>query len=81
MRERNYWAYSFSKRVVVLIVALFFCHMFFADLVMLILGDLSALGQISDDITHVTEACLVGYVFKAALENVYKIKGGDPDNY
>lgn len=79
MKERNTWAYEFSKRVVCIIVSLFVSHIVYADIVVFAAGDLSALGQITDNITHVTEICLAGYVFKAALENVFKIKGSNND--
>lgn len=81
MKKREEWVYTFSKRVVCIIVSLFVVHIVYADIVVFVAGDLSALGQITDNITHVTEICLAGYVFKAALENVFKIRGGDSERY
>lgn len=81
MKEASRWAYTFSKRVVSVIVGLFFVHIVFADIMVYIAGDLSALGQTTDNITNVTVICLGGYVFKAALENVFKIRGGDSERY
>lgn len=82
MKNRvNNWAFTFSKIVVTIIIAMFIGHIIYADIIVYVAGDLTALGQITDNITHVTEICLAGYVFKAALENVFKIRGGNSDDY
>lgn len=74
MREKSKWLFEFSKRVVQIIVSLYVIHIVYSDLTMFIKEDLSAIGQITDDLTKVIIVCLSGYLFKATLENVFKIK-------
>ena len=53
---------------------LFIAHIIFCDILMLVTHDTSSMGQVTDSVTLVENVCLGGYLFKAALENVFKIK-------
>ena len=74
MRDRNRWLFEFSKKVVKVIVSLYVAHIAYCDIAMIYLADLSQLGEVTHDLTQVMKVCLGGYLFKATLENVFKIK-------
>lgn len=74
MRAKSAWLFEFSKKVVQIIVSLYVIHIVYSDLILFIEDDLSPLGEITHDFTQVVIVCLAGYLFKATLENVFKIK-------
>ena len=74
MRSKSNWLFEFSKKVVKIIVSLYVAHIAYSDLAMLFLEDLSQLGETTHELTQVVIVCLGGYLFKATLENVFKIK-------
>lgn len=78
MREKSKWLFEYSKKVVRCMVILYIAHIVFSDITMIALGDLSNLGQVTDDVTKVEIVCLGGYLFKATFENVFKIKTKSP---
>ena len=74
MREKSKWLFEFSKKVVQIIVGLYVIHIAYSDLIILIENDLSPIAEITHDLTQVVIVCLAGYLFKATLENVFRIK-------
>lgn len=62
-------------------ISAFIAQIAFTDAMILLTGDLSILGQVSDDLTEVVKICLGGYLFKAALENVFKIRSRYDEEY
>lgn len=74
LKAKSAWLFEFSKKVVQIIVSLYVIHIVYSDLTMLLENDLSPLGEITHDFTQVVIVCLGGYLFKATLENVFKIK-------
>lgn len=72
MRDKNKWLWEYSKKLGGILAALFVCFIVYACIIMYIEHDLSALGQVADDVADVTKAFCIGYLGKAGLENVFK---------
>lgn len=81
MNNKTKWLFEFSKRVVQIIISLYVVHIIYVDALAYFTGDITQIGQITDDLTQVVCICLGGYLFKAALENVFKIKGNSDNEY
>lgn len=79
MRDRNRWLWEYSKKLGCIVAGLFVCFVVYACIIMYVEHDLSGLGQLSSDVAHVMEAFCIGYLGKAGLENVFKIKGNNND--
>lgn len=74
MKEKKKWLWEFSKKVVVWCTALYFIGNIVAMVAMFAKNDLSALGNLLDNLTDVMKYCVFGYFVKAGVENVLKIK-------
>ena len=74
MKEKKTWLWEFSKKVVVWCTITYFLGNIFAMVAMLIMHDLSALGNLLDNLTSVMVGCVFGYFCKSGVENALKIK-------
>jgi hypothetical protein len=74
MKEKKKWLWEFSKKVVVWCTITYFLGNIFAMVAMLIMNDLSALGNLLDNLTSVMVGCVFGYFCKSGVENALKIK-------
>lgn len=74
MKEKKTWLWEFSKKVVVWCAVLYFIGNIVAMVAMFLKSDLSALGNLLDNLTNVMQTCVFGYFVKAGVENVLKIK-------
>lgn len=74
MKEKKKWLWEFSKKVVVWCTITYFLGNIFAMVAMLIMNDLSALGNLLDNLTNVMVGCVFGYFCKSGVENALKIK-------
>lgn len=68
------WMIEFSKKVVILCVALHAAAFIYAAVAMWRLYDLSALPTIISESSEVLRTCVFGYMVKAGLENWQKIR-------
>jgi hypothetical protein len=74
MKEKKKWLWEFSKKVVVWCTVLYFIGNIVAMVAMFVMSDLSALGNLLDNITNVMTGCVFGYFCKSGVENALKIK-------
>lgn len=74
MKEKKTWLWEFSKKVVVWCTVLYFIGNIVAIVAMFVKSDLSALGNLLDNLTSVMQTCVFGYFAKAGVENALKIK-------
>ena len=74
MKEKKTWLWEFSKKVVFWCAILYFVGNIVAMVAMFVLHDLSALGNLLDNLTNVMITCVFGYFVKAGVENAFKIK-------
>ena len=74
MKEKKKWLWEFSKKVVFACAVLYFVGNIVAMFAMFVLNDLSALGNLLDNLTTVMTTCVFGYFVKAGVENAIKIK-------
>ena len=73
-QSKKTWLWEFSKKVVVWCTVLYFIGNIVAMVAMIVMNDLSALGNLLDNLTHVMTGCVFGYFVKAGVENALKIK-------
>lgn len=73
-QSKKTWLWEFSKKVVVWCTVLYFVGNIFAMVAMFFKNDLSALGNLLDNLTHVMTGCIFGYFCKSGVENALKIK-------
>ena len=73
-KSKKTWLWEFSKKVVVWCTVLYFIGNIVAMVAMLVMRDLSALGNLLDNLTLVMTSCVFGYFVKAGVENALKIK-------
>lgn len=74
MKEKKKWLWEFSKKVVVWCTVLYFIGNIVAMVAMFVMSDLSALGNLLDNLTSVMVGCVFGYFCKSGVENALKIK-------
>lgn len=74
MKEKKKWLWEFSKKVVVWCAVLYFIGNIVAMVAMFVMSDLSALGNLLDNLTNVMTGCVFGYFCKSGVENALKIK-------
>jgi hypothetical protein len=79
MKEKNKWLWEFSKKVVVWCTVLYFIGNIVAMVAMFVMSDLSALGNLLDNLTHVMTGCVFGYFCKSGVENALKIKSNSKE--
>ena len=72
--NKKTWLWEFSKKVVVWCAVLYFIGNVVAMIAMFAMNDLSALGNLLDNLTNVMITCVFGYMIKSGIENVFKIK-------
>ena len=72
--NKKTWLWEFSKKIVVCCAVLYFIGNVVAMVAMFTLQDLSALGNLLDNLTNVMISCVFGYFVKAGVENALKIK-------
>ena len=73
-QSKKTWLWEFSKKVVVWCTVLYFIGNIVAMVAMIVMNDLSALGNLLDNLTNVMISCVFGYFVKAGVENALKIK-------
>jgi len=72
--KKKTWLWEFSKKVVVCCSVFYFIGNIVAMIAMFVKSDLSALGNLLDNLTNVMQTCVFGYFVKAGVENAFKIK-------
>lgn len=84
MRHRLKWLWEFSKRAVVLCTAFYAAGFAYAMLAMWLHGDFQWLGTFIEQTADVLKVCVFGYLVKAGVENIFKIRsnggGGAPQD-
>lgn len=73
-QSKNDWLWEFSKKVVRVGINLWIVWNFYIMVTMLVTWDFSNVAVIYPEVTNFTGNLLTGYLFKAALENVFKIR-------
>lgn len=73
-QSKKTWLWEFSKKIVVCCAVLYFIGNVTAMVAMFVKSDLSALGNLLDNLTNVMISCVFGYFVKAGVENALKIK-------
>lgn len=79
MKEKKTWLWEFSKKVVVWCTVLYFIGNIVAMVAMFVMSDLSALGNLLDNLTSVMVGCVFGYFCKSGVENALKIKSNNKE--
>lgn len=79
MKEKKTWLWEFSKKVVVWCTLLYFIGNIVAMVAMFVMSDLSALGNLLDNLTNVMTGCVFGYFCKSGVENALKIKSNNKE--
>lgn len=79
MKEKKKWLWEFSKKVVVWCTVLYFIGNIVAMVAMFVMSDLSALGNLLDNLTSVMVGCVFGYFCKSGVENALKIKSNNKE--
>jgi hypothetical protein len=81
-KQLDSWMIEFSKKVVILCVALHTATFLYSTVVMWKFMDLTALPTIISESSEVLRTCVFGYMVKAGLENWQKIKNaaGNAEN-
>ena len=72
--NKKKWLWEFSKKVVFWCTILYFVGNIVAMVAMFVKDDLSALGNLLDNLTTVMTTCVFGYMIKSGVENAFKIK-------
>lgn len=75
------WMMEFSKKVVILCVAIHVAAFVYSAVVMWRFMDISALPTIISESSEVLRSCVFGYMVKAGLENWQKIRNAGSTVY
>lgn len=76
LRTMASWILEFSKKLVVLCVALHAAAFLYAAAAMWFFADISTLSVIISESSDILRTCVFGYMVKAGVENWQKIRGG-----
>lgn len=78
--NKTRWLWEFSKRVVLICMALFILGDVYAMTVMVLSGNYDSLGSFIESNTSILRDCVFAYMIKSGLENIFKIRrGGDEE--
>lgn len=74
------WIWEFSKKIVLVCSILYVLGFFFACAAMWKFEDFTYLGTFIEQSSRILETCVFGYLVKAGVENVFKIKMDNDQN-
>lgn len=76
-QTKKEWLWEYSKKVVRVALNVWIVWNFYTMATMVITWDFTNVAVIYPEVTDFTKNVLIGYLFKAALENVFKIKNSN----
>lgn len=74
MREKRKWLWEFSKKIVVTVTIIFVAVFIYVCVLMWRYPDSTAVNTVIENISHIFEVTIVGYVLKAGVENYTRIR-------
>ena len=77
MKKKQTWIWEFSKKIVITCSVLYVFGFIFSCIAMWYFCDLSCLNTFIEQSSHILETCVFGYLVKAGVENVFKIKSNN----
>lgn len=76
--NKSKWLWEFSKKLLVICFLIYIAHFIFACVAMWHFHDISYLSTFVEQTTDMLKFAVVGYLGKAGIENVFKIKNNTP---
>lgn len=76
--NRKTWLWEFSKKLLVICFAIYIAHFVFSIVAMWHFKDVTYLNTFIEQNTDMLKFAVIGYLGKAGIENVFKIKNTTP---
>ena len=74
MKEKKKWLWEFSKKIVVTVTIIFVAVFIYSAVLLWKYPDSTSVISVIENISHIFEITVVGYVVKAGMENFLKLK-------
>lgn len=76
--SRKTWLWEFSKKLLVICFMIYIAHFIFSIVAMWHFRDVTYLNTFIEQNTDMLKFAVIGYLGKAGIENVFKIKNNTP---
>lgn len=74
MKEKRKWLWEFSKKIVVTVTILFVAVFVYVSVLIWRYPDSTAVNTVIENISHIFEVTVGGYLSKSLVENVVKLR-------